>query len=135
MQVREAGALPLDGAQDLSPGVPRAVTGDRLLQKSWGESSWEATCPDSCWGWLEPQEDAGGPQVGVSPQRPAAESGGGVSQGGLSEAGLGVLLAEGPLYPNNHPLHLLALPGAGGTSPEHAGWDKTSGSAFGLFTS
>lgn len=56
--------------------MPRAVTGDRLLQKSWDERSWEATCPDSRWGWLEPQEDAGGPQVGLSPQCLAVESAG-----------------------------------------------------------
>lgn len=76
MQVREAGAFPTEGAQGLSPGMPRAVTGDRLLQKSWDERSWEATCPDSRWGWLEPQEDAGGPQVGLSPQCLAVESAG-----------------------------------------------------------
>lgn len=89
MQVREAGALPLGGAQDLSPGYQEQSQGDRLLQKSWGERSWEATCPDSRWGWLEPQEDVGGPQVGVSPQGPASESGGGGVTGRPLRGGTG----------------------------------------------
>lgn len=76
----------------------------------------------------------GAPKWAFHPSVQQQRVGEGVSQGGLSEAGLGVLLAEGPLYPNNHHLHLLTLPGAGGASPENAGWDKTSGSAFGLFT-
>lgn len=70
-------------------GYQEQSQGHRLLQKSWGERSWEATCPDSRWGWLEPQEDVGGPQVGVSPQRPAAESGGGGVTGRSLRGGTG----------------------------------------------